>query len=266
MLRRCAAATAVLLLAMACFASPDEAIELGELSDLTTVSDTRLDHEESGIKRLGREVREKQRRKRADKIRLGKKLLKDEEAKDGIRLLTAEANSEEARQEAKSRALEQKLEEHQKADQNIEDLKRVVSGHSENALSNFMQDSASRERMRKKLALQGNQEKARKQRALEQRWDPVRAGKRERDAKGAQNFLVKLRKENAQKSKWGLPKIPTKELKLDSPAEPQPEHVNRYEILSKKAFKDAASLSVRADDILKQNGLSRENNAGVGEQ
>jgi len=126
---------------------------------------------------------------------------REEQIREGLRLVRLSAQKQEARVEAASEKVMEseakavrkgmsKGQENELAGENRADLRRVIKGHSINALSNFMDDGAARERRNKKEARLGAAERVnKKQRKHDLKWDPVGAGKRERRAKAARKFL-----------------------------------------------------------------------------
>jgi len=241
-----------------------EGVDLGDLSQLL--------HSEADIQHLGRELRVQHRSQRKQEIKRAEKMMREGRAKNKLkaekRIADAESdNNIKAQRRIKARARYKLL-----AEQNIKDMKRMVKGHVRNAMSNFMNDHASRERQNKKTGARGKEERrAKKTRALELRWDPAGAGKRERTAKKTRLFLKDVKKENAVMTGWSMPKDelvevaqeekeeakPMSEIKTNARQREVPKPMQqkskpntiKYELMAKQAFEDAKKLQERADGL-----------------
>jgi len=237
-----------------------EGVDLGDLAQ--------LQQSDADIQYLGRELRAQHLSQRKQEIKRGEEMVREGRIKSKLkaekRISDAESDEHQERNEKHQDRAQYKV----LAAQNIKDMQRMVKGHVINAMSNFMGDESSRERENKKTGARRKEERhAKKQRAWEQRWDPVGAGKRERDAKKARSFLTEVKKENAVKSGWSMPRNELVQVAQEGKEEARPmsqfktntwqrevpkstqkstPNLNKYELMAQQAFKDAKKLNDHA--------------------
>jgi len=223
-------------------------------------SDRRKDHSEARLKMIGREARLEDERKRERGLKRGSELLQKTETKHNLQLLSAE----EAVKKHRDRNRMSTKEKLRLRAQDLEDLKRVANGGSEDSLSNFVEtyraDHQNKgERDAEKRKIFSDERGAKKEEAVQLDFNPI-AAERADKSKAAVKFMHGMVRENKQKVRWGLPStgkvdMGMMEADVSKEADADPPEENESEVWaqkSKDAYAAAKVLHARASTARKK--------------